>query len=218
MQKRRRFNRTNRSGFTLIELLVVIGILGLLAAILLPVFASVRRKGQQSACVNNLRQIYIACSLYAQDNSGLLPPYPSRAIPLPGANGACVEESGLLLSSLKPYVHSADVWRCPSDMTQPDPQEISCGHPVPDLTSYTYAGFHLIDYGIAPVPIDYTWRNSTMFTSSTRALLEDSYACPSDPQYQEYNHGGRWNRIFMDGHAKSFGLDCTNAPMLTETP
>lgn len=217
MQKYRLFNRTTQFGFTLIELLVVLGILGLLAAILLPVFASVRRKGQQSACINNLRQIQIACSLYAQDNGGLLPPYPSRAVSLPGTNGACVEESSLLLSSLKPYVCSADVWRCPSDTTQPDPQAISCGLPVPGLTSYTYYGWHLIDYGVAPIPLDYTWRNSTMFTSSTRTLLEDSYTC-YDPQYDKYNHGGRWNRIFMDGHAKSFGLDCTNAPMLTETP
>lgn len=215
MQKRQSIERNIRFGFTLIELLVVIGILALLAAILLPIFASARRKGQQSACVNNLRQLYMACALYAQDNEGLLPPYPSRAALLPNTGGKCVEESSLLLASLNPYVHSKEVWQCPSDTSHPDADEIVCDLPVPGLTSYTYDGFRLVSQGLIPIRLDY---DSIMFTSATRELLRDSFSCSSDPGYSQYNHGGRWNQIFLDGHAVSFGLDCTNAPMLTETP
>ena len=43
-------------GFTLIELLVVIVIIAILAALVMPAFASVKRKGQQTASINNLRQ------------------------------------------------------------------------------------------------------------------------------------------------------------------
>ena len=60
-------------GFTLIELLVVISIIALLAAILLPVFFSVRGKARQTVCVSNLRQIGMAISLYAEDADDLYP-------------------------------------------------------------------------------------------------------------------------------------------------
>ena len=43
------------TGFTLIELLVVIAIIGLLAALLFPIFAKVREKARQTTCISNLR-------------------------------------------------------------------------------------------------------------------------------------------------------------------
>jgi prepilin-type N-terminal cleavage/methylation domain-containing protein/prepilin-type processing-associated H-X9-DG protein len=56
-----------RKGFTLIELLVVIAIISILAAVLLPVLASVELRGQQVVCVNNLRQLAYAHTLYILD-------------------------------------------------------------------------------------------------------------------------------------------------------
>ncbi len=53
--------------FTLIELLVVIAVVALLAAVLLPVFAKVRARGRQVACLSNLRQLGLATFQYAQD-------------------------------------------------------------------------------------------------------------------------------------------------------
>ena len=60
-------NRCKTNGFTLVELLVVIGIIALLAAILFPVFASVRQKARQTTCLSNLKQAGLAISMYAQD-------------------------------------------------------------------------------------------------------------------------------------------------------
>ncbi|MEM7806889.1 MAG: prepilin-type N-terminal cleavage/methylation domain-containing protein [Planctomycetota bacterium] len=53
--------------FTLVELLVVIGIIALLVGILLPVLSTARSSGIDVVCRNNLRQIYTAQSLYAED-------------------------------------------------------------------------------------------------------------------------------------------------------
>ena len=45
------------SGFTLVEIMIVVAIIGLLATIAIPNFVRARLKAQQSACINNLRQI-----------------------------------------------------------------------------------------------------------------------------------------------------------------
>ena len=60
-------------GFTLVELLVVIAIVGLLTALLFPVFAKVRAKARQTTCASNMRQLGQAFTLYAQDYDQRLP-------------------------------------------------------------------------------------------------------------------------------------------------
>ncbi|MBC2602560.1 type II secretion system protein [Puniceicoccus vermicola] len=60
-------------GFTLIELLTVIAVLGILTAILLPVFGKMRESADHAKNINNLRQLGSAFHLYAQDNGGRLP-------------------------------------------------------------------------------------------------------------------------------------------------
>lgn len=62
-----------KKGFTLIELLVVIAIIAILASMLLPVLARAREEGRRTACKNNLRQIGLALSMYAQSWDELFP-------------------------------------------------------------------------------------------------------------------------------------------------
>jgi len=61
------------AGFTLIELLLVIVIVTILAALLVPALTKAKEQGRSSVCRNNMRQIALAMTLYADDNSDYLP-------------------------------------------------------------------------------------------------------------------------------------------------
>jgi len=126
---------TRRRGFTLIELLVVIAIIGILAAMVFPVFARARESARKAVCLSNVKNIALAIQMYLADNNDTLPPNEHRAEvqeffdTRPGDgdmnydfdNNVCAPE---LLDGGNPYLRwpvvldeytkNRDVWRCPS--------------------------------------------------------------------------------------------------------
>src|SRR5215469_1426222 len=108
-----------RTAFTLIELLVVIAIIAILAAILFPVFAKVREKARQTACLSNEKQLGLAMMQYVQDNDEMFP------CGLIGQNGPSKWGSGPngagagWAGSIAPYIKAPQVISCPDDPTSP---------------------------------------------------------------------------------------------------
>lgn len=63
----------SRRGFTLVELLAVIAIIALLVSLTLPAVQSARESARRSMCMNNIRQLSLACQQYLTQN-GAFPP------------------------------------------------------------------------------------------------------------------------------------------------
>ena len=116
-----------RHAFTLIELLVVIAILGLLAAILFPVFAHVRENGRRTVCLSNLHQLGLAMQMYAHDSDDTLPGgthggrkfslFPVHTLQEPGGDGMG------WAGEVYPYVKASAAYACPDD--KPVSSEVS---------------------------------------------------------------------------------------------
>ena len=122
--------RPTRKGFTLIELLVVIAIIAILAAILFPVFQSVRENARRTACLSNLKQIGLAAAQYMNDNDGALYHHHEDYVlddgtqthTLPATVSGCVGGGAGNSNAEKPwaiffqpYLASRDVIFCPDD-------------------------------------------------------------------------------------------------------
>jgi len=62
------FRKGNQKGFTLIELLIVVAIIGILAAIAIPQFASYRQKAFDSAAQSDLKTMRTSLEGFFTDN------------------------------------------------------------------------------------------------------------------------------------------------------
>jgi len=128
-----------RQGFTLIELLVVIAIIAILAAILFPVFAKVREKARQTACLSNMNQLGKATLQYNQDYDEMFYAHRYNNSPnllLQSQGGSFKDVAGEVtnkvfwISLLQPYTKSYDVFKCPSNPNAwvgTNPDGVSCG-------------------------------------------------------------------------------------------
>jgi prepilin-type N-terminal cleavage/methylation domain-containing protein/prepilin-type processing-associated H-X9-DG protein len=113
-------------GFTVIELMVALGIIGVLAAILLPAIAQAREVARRATCRNHLRQIGIAIQSY-ESAHGCFPPagvglassYLCRLLPYVEAGNLIDLRDQAINESLDAWYElrslTPPVFRCPSD-------------------------------------------------------------------------------------------------------
>lgn len=90
-----------RRGFTVVEIMVAIAIILVIAAITLPVLSSARASSQRSACSAQLRQVFAAIAMYAEDHSGMTSP-------------------PLFLAATFPYARDKTVFKCPVSTMTPE--------------------------------------------------------------------------------------------------
>jgi prepilin-type N-terminal cleavage/methylation domain-containing protein len=104
MQRSGRRGVCGRPGFTMVEMLTVIAIIAILAGILFPVFATVRRNVHKATCTTNLHSIAQGLKMYKDDHGA----YPEALFGF--KDGASGQEVTFLYPS---HIKSKEVFRCP---------------------------------------------------------------------------------------------------------
>jgi prepilin-type processing-associated H-X9-DG protein len=206
---------------------VVVAILGILCAILFPVFSAAKGEANRAVCITNLKTLSEGAHLYAGD-------YDDRMMPvnqMPDGTGNSRNDR-TWVQNLLPYIRTFSVFRCPSDYSnRPQPEATFDQDLVPgDTDSQYYTASLRSDYGynfqnLAPILLqDLKWtaqpKTEAQIAESSKTLLyvESTWALTSDG---EPTGGGNWLvvppcRYFAGSHFDTFtGSVGGNVPVYT---
>ncbi|MEM0914185.1 MAG: DUF1559 domain-containing protein [Planctomycetota bacterium] len=146
--------------FSLIELLVVISIIALLVGILVPTLASARESARTVFCLNNMRQLALATTNYANAYEGHLPT-------VGFSHGSSTYSTQAWFFLLEPYSDGKLHYRCPSD------KSVYWDTPAPSsglLRRLSYATNYLVSGQAAAYPSSEGWNRLDRSPRPTRTV------------------------------------------------
>jgi len=134
----RESTRHGTPAFTLVEMLVVIAVIAILAGLLLPALAKAKETAKSAKCMSNLHQIFVAMSMYVDENEGVLHNV-RGSIPNNG-QWTANPRSSLILAPDHLYAYwgvayyeyagrTKEIWRCPSARTVDEWRETGLTYP-----------------------------------------------------------------------------------------
>lgn len=191
-----------RRGFSLVELLTVIAIIGVLAAILIPVVGSMREKARASQCAANLRTWGNATGLYVADNNGHLPASVFGTTKIDNVESMATDAYSGLIRYVMPPNHSTQKWGFNSN----DMADYMCSNrdnAGNNMKWGTY-GFNVypsrLPMATISKPSRLVW--ATELADGKRwldfgTLASHLFACQTKP------HGNTSNVLYLDGHVSA---------------
>lgn len=198
--------------FTLVELLAVIAILGVLAAITLPIGLGAREMARRASCASNLRQIGVAFSMYLADWDGAFPntgdPYLWMGRrwrwPLQPYLGGGLQRVPDAPDDPLASASTPPILLCPSDPTARESW---------DATSYGYsAAFYHSSTQVARMTTEDLWkydrfgcitqRESQVQHPGKKVLVAEWLTNHDSEKVGWWNWEGSRNYLFVDGHVR----------------
>jgi type II secretory pathway pseudopilin PulG len=162
----------NRRGLTLIEIIVMITAIGVLAVMLLPLFARNHESSRHLSCASNLNQLGKAMFMYADVPSNAVFPTTSTDSNDPFACNSPMAAWGLLYNK---YVADPRVFSCRGNPTNPkELQDWVPGQPVPASCNYAYDPGHSPSNAVVAIA---GIRKARMRTQTTTARMADRMYC-----------------------------------------